>query len=106
MPSASAGTTYQAMVYDHRLDEWKQPDSKPDLLRRLFGYTTGNGQKFPAVPEDVRFIGQHVTYTGPQALEGVKGTPDKLRFSYRGDDQVKRTGELKWSRVSKNWRLT
>ena len=40
----------------HRLAEHRPLDSKSELARLLFGYTTGNGQRFPAQPELVRFV--------------------------------------------------
>ncbi len=47
---------YDVMVFDHRLAEYRPLDSKAELARLLFGYTTGNGQRFPAQPELVRFV--------------------------------------------------
>ena len=47
---------YDIMVFDHRLAQHRQLDSKAELARLLFGYTTGNGQRFPAQPELVRFV--------------------------------------------------
>jgi hypothetical protein len=47
---------YDVMVFDHRLAEHRPLDSKSELARLLFGYTTGNGQRFPAQPDLVRFV--------------------------------------------------
>ena len=47
---------YDVLVFDHRLAEHRPLDSKAELARLLFGYTTGNGQRFPAQPELVRFV--------------------------------------------------
>jgi hypothetical protein len=41
---------YDVMVFDHRLAEHRSLDSKAELARLLFGYTTGNGQRFSAQP--------------------------------------------------------
>ena len=41
---------YDVLVFDHRLAEHRPLDSKSELARLLFGYTTGNGQRFPAQP--------------------------------------------------------
>ena len=42
---------YDVLVFDHRLAEHRPLDSKSELARLLFGYTTGNGQRFPAQPD-------------------------------------------------------
>ena len=47
---------YDVLVFDHRLAEHRPLDSKSELARLLFGYTTGNGQHFPAQPDLVRFV--------------------------------------------------
>ena len=47
---------YDVLVFDHRLAEHRPLDSKSELARLLFGYTTGNGQRFPAQPDLVRFV--------------------------------------------------
>ena len=47
---------YDVLVFDHRLGEHRPLDSKSELARLLFGYTTGNGQRFPAQPDLVRFV--------------------------------------------------
>jgi hypothetical protein len=47
---------YDVLVFDHRLAEHRPIDSKSELARLLFGYTTDNGQRFPAQPELVRFV--------------------------------------------------
>ena len=47
---------YDVLVFDHRLAEYRPLDSKAELARLLFGYTTGNGQRFPAQPALVRFV--------------------------------------------------
>jgi hypothetical protein len=47
---------YDVLVFDHRLAEHRPLDSKSELARLLFGYTTGNGQNFPAQPDLVRFV--------------------------------------------------
>ena len=45
---------YDVLIFDHRLAEHRPLDSKSELARLLFGYTTGNGQRFPAQPDLVR----------------------------------------------------
>ena len=45
---------YDVLVFDHRLAEHRPLDSKSELARLLFGYTTNNGQRFPAQPDLVR----------------------------------------------------
>ena len=54
---------YDVLVFDHRLAEHRPLDSKAELARLLFGYTTGNGQRFPAQPELVRFVARLLLVT-------------------------------------------
>ena len=41
---------YDVLVFDHRLAEHRPLDSKSELARLLFGYTTGNGSGSPPSP--------------------------------------------------------
>jgi hypothetical protein len=82
---------YDVMVFDHRLAEHRPLDSKAELARLLFGYTTGNGQAFPAQPELVRFVTRPgkdsvdlTDLTGPQAIARAEaGTV--IQFVYRAE---------------------
>lgn len=84
---------YDVMVFDHRLAEHRPLDSKSELARLLFGYTTGNGQRFPAQPELVRFVTRPGRddddpdlgdLTGPEAIAHARdGTV--IRFVYRAE---------------------
>jgi len=82
---------YDVMVFDHRLAEHRPLDSKSELARLLFGYTTGNGQRFPAQPDLVRFVmrpGQdsddQIHLTGQEAITRVEGG-EVIRFVYRAE---------------------
>ena len=82
---------YDVMVFDHRLAQHRPLDSKAELTRLLFGYTTGNGQQFPAQPELVRFVARPgkdsqelADLTGPEAIaQAENGTP--IQFVYRAE---------------------
>jgi hypothetical protein len=82
---------YDVMVFDHRLAEHRPLDSKSELARLLFGYTTGNGQRFPAQPELVRFVTRPgsdsvglVDLTGPEAIAQAEDG-EVIRFVYRAE---------------------
>jgi hypothetical protein len=82
---------YDVMVFDHRLAEHRSLDSKAELARLLFGYTTGNGQRFSAQPELVRFVARPgkdnvglVDMTGPEAIARVEGG-ETVNFVYRAE---------------------
>jgi len=86
---------YDVMVFDHRLAEHRQLDSKSELTRLLFGYTTGNGQKFPAQAELVIFtprpgaetfsLEEGGPFDGIRAVELVRDTGQPVRFTYRAE---------------------
>jgi hypothetical protein len=85
------GSMYDVMVFDHRLAEHRPLDSKSELARLLFGYTTGNGQRFPAQAELVRFVGRpgkdsddQAHLTGPDAIARAEGG-EVIRFVYRAE---------------------
>jgi hypothetical protein len=82
---------YDVMVFDHRLAGHRPLDSKSELARLLFGYTTGNGQRFPAQPELVRFVVRpgrdsedQVDLTGPEAIKHAQDG-QTIRFVYRAE---------------------
>ena len=82
---------YDVMVFDHRLAEHRPLDSKAELARLLFGYTTGNGQRYPAQPELVRFVVRPgkdsedlVDLTGPEAIASARNG-EVIRFVYRAE---------------------
>jgi hypothetical protein len=82
---------YDVMVFDHRLAEHRPLDSKAELARLLFGYTTGNGQRFSAQPELVRFVARPGKdnqdlrdMTGPEAIASAKDG-EVIRFVYRAE---------------------
>ena len=82
---------YDVMVFDHRLAEHRPLDSKSELARLLFGYTTGNGQRFQAQPELVRFVArpggegdQETHLTGTDAIAQAE-TGREIRFVYRAE---------------------
>jgi hypothetical protein len=82
---------YDVMVFDHRLAEHRPLDSKAELARLLFGYTTGNGQRFPAQPELVRFVARpggddddQGVLNGREAIARAEGG-DTVRFVYRAE---------------------
>jgi hypothetical protein len=82
---------YDVMVFDHRLAEHRPLDSKAELARLLFGYTTGNGQRFPAQPELVRFVTRpgkdshgRDDLTGPQAIARAE-RGEVISFVYRAE---------------------
>jgi hypothetical protein len=79
------------MVFDHRLAEHRQLDSKAELARLLFGYTTGNGQRFPAQPDLVRFVARpggesaiQDAMTGTDAIALAEGG-EVVNFVYRAE---------------------
>jgi hypothetical protein len=82
---------YDVMVFDHRLAGHRRLDSKAELTRLLFGYTSGNGQRFAAQPEMVRFVvrpgkdsqGQ-IDLTGQQAIAQAEGG-EVIRFVYQAE---------------------
>lgn len=98
-------TPFQAMVLDHRSDDWRQADSKPELGRLLFGYVLGNGQKYPPRPNDVRFLAVDATLTGTQAVELVRSSGAPTPFVYRAEDGTRREGELYWSKPTRRVRI-
>jgi hypothetical protein len=82
---------YDIMIFDHRLAEHRQLDSKSELARLLFGYTTGNGQRFSAQPELVRFVARpgkdsedESDLTGPEAIAQAEHGA-VIRFVYRAE---------------------
>ena len=82
---------YDVLVFDHRLAEHRPLDSKAELARLLFGYTTGNGQRFPAQPELVRFVvrpgkdsGDQTDLTGQEAIAHAEDG-EVIRFVYRAE---------------------
>jgi hypothetical protein len=82
---------YDVMVFDHRLAEHRPLDSKAELARLLFGYTTGNGQEFPAQPQLVRFVVRpgrdsegEIDMTGPEAIAQAEHG-EVIRFVYRAE---------------------
>ena len=82
---------YDVLIFDHRLAEHRPLDSKSELARLLFGYTTGNGQRFPAQPDLVRFVARpgkdnDVTgvLAGPEAIAQVEGG-EVINFVYRAE---------------------
>jgi YD repeat-containing protein len=88
---------YDVLVFDHRLAEHRPLDSKAELARLLFGYTTGNGQRFQAQPELVRFVSrpgkdldEPVDPTGRDAITGLDAIAhaedgEVIRFVYRAE---------------------
>jgi hypothetical protein len=84
---------YDVLVFDHRLAEYRPLDSKAELARLLFGYTTGNGQRFPAQPELVRFVvrpgrdsDDQTDLTGKEAIARAEHG-EAIRFVYRAEGQ-------------------
>ena len=82
---------YDVMVFDHRLAEYRPLDSKAELARLLFGYTTGNGQRFPPQPELVRFVvrpgkdnDEQADLTGREAIAHAE-EGETIRFVYRAE---------------------
>ena len=82
---------YDVLVFDHRLAEHRPLDSKSELARLLFGYTTGNGQRFPAQPDLVRFVArpgkdneEEVDLLGPEAITQAQ-EGQVIRFVYRAE---------------------
>jgi hypothetical protein len=90
---------YDVMVFDHRLAGHRRLDSKPELTRLLFGYTTGNGQRFAPQPELVRFVVRpgkdsvgEIDMTGEQAIE-LAQSGRTIQFVYHAEGQ-RREGSL------------
>jgi hypothetical protein len=84
---------YDVLVFDHRLAEYRPLDSKAELARLLFGYTTGNGQRFPAQPALVRFVvrpgrdsDDQTDMTGTEAIARAENG-ETIRFVYRAEGQ-------------------
>ncbi len=80
---------YDVLVFDHRLAEHRPLDSKSELARLLFGYTTGNGQRFPAQPDLVRFVARpgsdiRDAMTGADAIVQAEGG-EVINFVYRAE---------------------
>jgi hypothetical protein len=82
---------YDVLVFDHRLAEHRPLDSKSELARLLFGYTTGNGQRFPAQPDLVRFVARpgkdndvQGVLSGPDAIAQAEGG-EVVTFVYRAE---------------------
>jgi hypothetical protein len=80
---------YDVLVFDHRLAEHRPLDSKSELARLLFGYTTGNGQRFPAQPDLVRFVARpgsdiRDAMTGADAIAQAEGG-EVISFVYRAE---------------------
>ena len=82
---------YDVMVFDHRLAHHRPLDSKSELARLLFGYTTGNGQDFPAQAELVRFVVRpgrdsegEIDLTGPEAIRQAQDG-EVIRFVYKAE---------------------
>jgi hypothetical protein len=90
---------YDVMVFDHRLAGHRPLDSKAELTRLLFGYTTGNGQRFAAQPELVRFVVRpgkdsqgEIHLTGQQAIDRATDG-EVIRFVYHAENR-RREGSL------------
>jgi hypothetical protein len=90
---------YDVMVFDHRLARHRRLDSKAELTRLLFGYTTGNGQRFAAQPELVRFVVRpgkdshgEIDLTGQQAIDRA-ADGEVIRFVYQAENR-RREGSL------------
>ncbi len=80
---------YDVLVFDHRLAEHRPLDSKSELARLLFGYMTGNGQRFPAQPDLVRFVARpgsdiRDAMTGADAIAQAEGG-EVINFVYRAE---------------------
>src|SRR4029450_598539 len=82
---------YDGLVFDHRLAEHRPLDSKSELARLLFGYTTGNGQHFPAQPDLVRFVARpskesdiRDAMTGRDAITQAE-SGEVIQFVYRAE---------------------
>ena len=82
---------HDVMVFDHRLAQHRPLDSKAELTRLLFGYTTGNGQSFPAQAELVRFVARPgkdradlADLTGPEAIAQARDG-EVIQFVYRAE---------------------
>ena len=80
---------YDVLVFDHRLAEHRPLDSKSELARLLFGYTTNNGQRFPAQPDLVRFVARpgsdiRDAMTGTDAIAKAEGG-EIVNFVYRAE---------------------
>ena len=80
---------YDVLVFDHRLAEHRPLDSKSELARLLFGYTTGNGQRCPAQPDLVRFVARpgsdiRDAMTGTDAIAKAEGG-EVINFVYRAE---------------------
>ena len=82
---------YDVLVFDHRLAEHRPLDSKSELARLLFGYTTGNGQHFPAQPDLVRFVARpskesdiRDAMTGRDAIAQAE-SGEVVQFVYRAE---------------------
>ena len=82
---------YDVLVFDHRLAEHRPLDSKSELARLLFGYTTGNGQRFPAQPDLVRFVARPgkdnvdlADLTGREAITRAEAG-EVIQFVYRAE---------------------
>lgn len=82
---------YDVLVFDHRLAQHRPLDSKAELARLLFGYTTGNGQRFPAEPELVRFVprpggdrDEQAVLSGREAIARAE-RGEVIRFVYRAE---------------------
>ena len=82
---------YDVMVFDHRLAEHRPLDSKSELARLLFGYTTANGQPYPAQPHLVRIVARpggeidlRDAITGRDAIAQAK-SGKVIEFVYRAE---------------------
>ena len=74
---------YDVLVFDHRLAEHRPLDSKSELARLLFGYTTGNGQRFPAQPDLVRFVARP---GGEAAIQDAMTGRDAIVMAEGGEE--------------------
>lgn len=90
---------YDVIVFDHRLAGHRPLDSKAELARLLFGYITGNGQRFAAQPELVRFVVRpgkdsygEIDLTGQQAIAHAEDG-EVIRFVYHAEGR-RREGSL------------
>lgn len=90
---------YDVMVFDHRLAGHRRLDSKSELTRLLFGYTTGNGQRFAAQPDLVRFVVRpgkdslgEIDMTGEQAIDRA-AAGEVIHFVYHAENR-RREGSL------------
>jgi hypothetical protein len=76
---------YDVLVFDHRLAEHRPLDSKSELARLLFGYTTGNGQRFPSQPDLDRFVARPGGEIDPRDAIALVEGGEVITFVYRAE---------------------